>query len=101
MNIDHKRQDNELEVSVEGRLDTNSAPELDKAITEWLDEDIETVVFDFTNLEYIASSGLRVLLSVLKKPAKSKRKVIIASPNDRIRDVLLNVGFDDIMEIRD
>ena len=51
------------------------------------------IVIDCTELEYIASSGLRILLSILKKAKASGGRVILKNPNDIIKDVLEMTGF--------
>ena len=66
MIIEIKRNNDEIILELEGRLDTTTAPALDKAINENLD-DCKNLILDFKNLEYISSAGLRVLLSAQKK----------------------------------
>ena len=89
---------NELIVRVEGSLDTNNAPILDEQLSV-LDDNIETVTFDFENLDYIASSGLRVMIKVLKTPGPDKRNVKVINAHDFILDILNTTGLDEFMEI--
>ena len=65
MEITSKKEDNRLTVEVKGRLDTTTAPELEAELKDSL-EGIEHLTLDFTDLEYISSAGLRVLLSTQK-----------------------------------
>ena len=66
MTIEIKKNVNELVLEVNGRLDTITAPALDKTICENL-EGINSLILDLKSLEYISSAGLRVLLSAQKK----------------------------------
>ena len=74
-----------LKFSIQGRIDTNTSPELDKAVNESIDG-VTNLIFDFEKVEYISSAGLRVLLSAQKKMNKQGTMKVI------------NVG-DAIMEI--
>ena len=65
MNIAKKLEDKKLTISIDGRLDTSTAPELDEELKASL-EGVEELVMDITNMEYISSAGLRVLLSAQK-----------------------------------
>ena len=66
MTITANKNGTALEVALAGRLDTMTAPELEKELNEQLDG-AEKLVFDFASVEYISSAGLRVLLSAHKK----------------------------------
>ena len=61
MNINIIQNDKELTVSVEGRLDTLTSPELEEQLEDKIDG-LEKLIFDFSRLEYISSAGLRVLV---------------------------------------
>lgn len=60
MKYELKQNGGELTVTVEGRLDTASAPELEKALEPVL-KDTDHIIFDFSNLDYVSSAGLRVI----------------------------------------
>ena len=97
MKIEMKRNAQEMMMEVEGRLDTITAPILEKEINENI-QDIETLILDFSGLEYISSAGLRVLLSTQKKMQKrGAMKVINVSAE--IMDVFEMTGFADILTI--
>ena len=66
MTIEIKRNADEVVIELVGRLDTNTAPALDKTIGEDI-QDSENLVLDLKGLEYISSAGLRVLLAAQKK----------------------------------
>ena len=61
MNINITRNENELTVALQGRLDTLTSPDLEEELEDKLDG-IEKLIFDFTGLEYISSAGLRVIV---------------------------------------
>lgn len=80
-------------VTLSGSLDTAAAIEADKSlklITEGEDKDI---LFECQGLEYIASSGLRILIDVLKKTKAKGHKVILRNVNDDIKNVFKITGF--------
>lgn len=65
MTINMNRDGGKLYVSLEGRLDINSSPQLENEVKSII-ADVEELEFDFSNLAYISSVGLRVLLSAQK-----------------------------------
>ena len=97
MKIEMERNAQEMMIEVEGRLDTITAPTLDNAINENI-QDIETLILDFSGLEYISSAGLRVLLSTQKKMQKTGAMKLI-NVGAEIMDVFEMTGFADILTI--
>ena len=76
MNISKKQNGANLEIALEGRLDTVTSPELEKELKASLDG-ADTLTLDFAKLDYISSAGLRVLLSAHKQmSAKGGMKVV-------------------------
>ncbi len=89
-----------LTVKVNGRLDTANSSELDGALADIMSsEKISEIRFDFSDLEYIASSGLRVLLAALKKVTPLGGTVHILNANDSVMEILTMTGFDTIFVI--
>lgn len=86
-----------LTISVEGRLDTVTSPELEAFVSENL-EGVTELTFDFTNLEYISSAGLRVLLSSQKK-MNTKGKMKVTGVNETVNEIFEVTGFSDILTI--
>ena len=86
-----------LTVAVEGKLGTTSAAELEKAVKANIDG-ITELVFDFEKLEYIASAGLRVLLSTAKVMKKQGSMKII-HVTEPVMDVFTFTGMADVMDI--
>ena len=97
MKIEMKRNAQEMMIEVEGRLDTITAPTLEKEINENI-QDIETLILDFSGLEYISSAGLRILLSTQKKMQKVGAMKLI-NVGAEIMDVFEMTGFADILTI--
>ncbi len=92
--------ENSLMVKVVGRLDTYSSPKLDEMLSEVLsDKKIAELHFEFSGLEYISSSGLRVLLAALKKINKPNGTAFIENANDTVKSVLEMTGFNTLFEI--
>ena len=97
LNIETKKNNGELLISLEGRLDTKTAPELETTVNDNI-EGVEKLIFDFTNLVYISSAGLRVLLSSHKRMLKQGDMVIKNVPEEVV-DTFEITGFADILTI--
>jgi len=97
MTIDKVQNGTSLAVAVEGRLDTTTAPELEAELKKSM-ESAESLVLDFSRLEYISSAGLRVLLAAHKTMSgKGGMKIIHA--NEIVREVFDVTGFSDILTV--
>ena len=97
MTIEIKRNAAETVVELGGRLDTTTAPALDKTISVDL-ADVKNLILDIKGLEYISSAGLRVLLSAQKKLQKvGSMKVINVC--EEVMEVFEMTGFADILVI--
>lgn len=90
---------NTLIARIEGRLDSQTAPELERKINPALDG-ITSLTLDFSDLLYISSAGLRVVLSCKKKITAVQGEMIILNPNELVMDVFDATGFADILDIR-
>ncbi|MDE7436646.1 MAG: STAS domain-containing protein [Lachnospiraceae bacterium] len=98
MTITKNTENGVLTLALEGRLDTNTAPELEKEISASLTADVQTLILDLKDLEYISSAGLRVLLAAQKKMNK-QGNMVVKNANDMIMDVFQVTGFVDILTI--
>ena len=85
-----------LNVALEGRLDTTTAPELEAELKDLAG--VTSLVFNFEDLEYISSAGLRVLLGAQKIMSK-QGGMVIKNVNDTIMEVFEITGFADILTI--
>ena len=97
MTINTKQNGTTLEIALEGRLDTMTAPELEAELQKSLDG-AESLVMDFSKLDYISSAGLRVLLSA-HKTMSTKGGMKVKNVNEIVREVLDVTGFSDILTI--
>jgi len=95
MKITKKLDNDALLIELEGRLDTNTAPQLEAELQL---EGIEDLAFDFEKLEYVSSAGLRVLLAA-QKTMNKQGKMAIKNVNESIMEVFVITGFADILTI--
>lgn len=99
MKIEKTIEGNQLTIKLEGRLDTNTAPELDEELKEVLPE-VEDLVFDFGGLKYISSAGLRLILTT-QKTMNQQGSLVIRNVNDMVMEIFETTGFTDILTIKD
>ena len=97
LNIEKKTNGAELTVALTGRLDTTTAPELEKELKASLDS-VTTLVIDMTALDYISSAGLRVLLSA-QKTMNKQGEMKVVHVNETIMEIFEVTGFSDILTI--
>ena len=88
---------NELVIVMTGRLDTLTAPQLEEELSASIDS-AENLVFDFSELEYISSAGLRVLLSA-RKTKNASGSMTVKNVSEEIREIFDVTGFSDILTI--
>ncbi len=96
MNIEKKLENGKLTLAPTGRIDTNTSPDLEDALVY---DGVNEIVFDFTAVEYISSAGLRVLMTAQKAMMASGGKMVVASPNAMVRNVLDMTGMSSIFTI--
>ena len=98
MTINKTQDGNKLTVALEGRLDTTTAPELEAALDGALDGIVD-LTFDFTNLAYISSAGLRVILST-QKIMNKQGEMVVTNVSPEILEIFDVTGFSDILTIK-
>ncbi len=96
MKLEKEQNGSRLTIRLGGRLDTNSSPQLDAEITDLTG--ITELIFDFSELDYISSSGLRVLLGTQKRISKTGTMKVIGA-NETIMEVFDISGFSQIITI--
>jgi anti-sigma B factor antagonist len=96
MNIDKKLDDGRLTLRVEGRLDTNTSPELE---SELKFDGVRDVVFDFGGLEYISSAGLRVLMVAYKAMTACGGSMSVVNPNTIVKGVFDMTGMSSVFNV--
>ena len=88
-----KELDGRLVAVLTGELDTASAAETEAALKPLFESTGKDLVLDCSNLEYIASSGIRILVNLLKTAKANGDRVVLKNVNEVIRDVLELTGF--------
>ena len=99
MTINKKLNGSELTISLEGRLDTTTSPQLEKEVNASL-TGVSRLVFDLKELSYISSAGLRVLLSA-QKAMNKKGSMLIRNAGSAIMDIFDVTGFSEILTIEE
>ncbi|MCR4749986.1 MAG: STAS domain-containing protein [Lachnospiraceae bacterium] len=97
LNIEKKIEGKNLAMTLAGRLDTTTAPELEKEIKESI-EGVDSLTFDIASLEYISSAGLRVLLSA-QKIMNKQGSMVVRNASDVVKEIFEVTGFADILTI--
>lgn len=97
MTITQKRNESQLSLLLEGRLDTTTAPELEKVIKSSLD-DVTELTIDMSRLDYLSSAGLRILLGA-QKTMNKQGGMKVTHVNETIMEILEVTGFVDILTI--
>lgn len=97
MTVNMNRIENELTVSVEGRLDTLTTPELESKLEPALDG-VTKLIFDFEKLDYISSAGLRVLLTAMQI-MEEQGDMVVRNVKPEVRDVFEITGFTEDLTI--
>ena len=93
MNAKYEEIDNKYVVTLEGEMDTAAAVEAEEVLKPLYTSDGKDVVINCHGLEYIASSGLRILLSIVKGSKATGSKVILRGVNNEIMTILKLTGF--------
>ena len=96
MQIKKELENNVLVLALEGRLDTVTAPELEREVSDL--RGVTDLVFDMKNLEYISSAGLRVILKS-QKTMNTQGSMKLKNVGDSIMEVFEITGFSDILTI--
>lgn len=82
-----------------GNLDTNNSPNAESEINRLLDSGKDKILFNFKDLNFIASSGLRILLATAKKMKISGGKMMVCNLNDTVQEVFDISGFASILNL--
>lgn len=97
MQITTEKNDNSLVMHISGRLDTSTAPELEAEINA-IPEDVTELTLELSELDYVSSAGLRVLLGAQKKMNK-QGSMKLTGVCEAVMDVLEITGFADILTV--
>ena len=97
MTIEKITNGSELTIMVEGRLDTVTAPILEKEMKDNI-AGVEKLVLDFASLDYISSAGLRVVLAA-QKIMNEQGEMIVKNVNETVNEIFEITGFCDVLTI--
>lgn len=87
--------------ALQGRVDSTSSEEVEKRIVALLQRGEKRLVLDLSGVDYMASVGLRVLLTAAKKSARVEARLALAAPTDFVREILRMTGFLNFFEVFD
>lgn len=99
MEIKTSRSNQNLIISLTGRLDTMTSPQLEEEINRSDLDGIETVILNLRELEYISSAGLRVVIMLYKNLEKLGGKLRLVNVNDMVMEIFSMTGMTDFLEI--
>lgn len=98
MTIDFKKESGKVTIIMEGRLDTTTVQYAEDKVLEEV-KDVNNIVFDFSELAYISSAGLRLLLELKKSKGANGGSVEIIGCNDDVREIFAITGFDSVFNL--
>ena len=101
MEFAHENAGDVVVAKLAGRLDSQSAPIAEEQLTPLIGSDTPRLVIDLSQLEYISSAGLRVLLLVARKVQQAQGKMALFGLAPGVREVFSISGFDTIFTVRD
>jgi anti-anti-sigma factor len=99
MIINQEEERNIVILSLNGRLDTLHFPAVDKSLSALIDSNRKEIILDCLNLDYISSSGLRVLLKGLKQMEAARGRLTLCNMQPQITQIFKISGFDHLFEI--
>lgn len=97
MEVNVKLEEQKAILTIEGRIDSSTAPELEKRISKII-KNVNDMVLDFEKVEYITSAGLRVILAA-SKSISEKGKLLIINTTNIIKEIFDMTGFSSVVDI--
>jgi anti-anti-sigma factor len=99
LSISSSQNQNALIVTLDGRIDANSAKELEQHCLAWIEEGHHKMVLDLTAVNFISSAGLRAILLIAKKLEQTKGEVMLCGLNNTLKEVFDISGFSKLFVI--
>ncbi len=99
MNIEIKEVEGASVIIAEGALDTNTAPELEQEMTKLLEQGAKKIVVSGEKMDFISSTGLRILLATAQKLKNNNGELKICSLNEDVKEVFEISGFSSILMV--
>ncbi len=88
-----------LVLRLKGRLDAVSSPVAEKKVFEFINNGHSKLILDFSNVAYLSSAGMRMLLSTTKRLKSLSGKLVVCNITSNVMDVLKMSGFDHVLEL--
>lgn len=101
MEIKTKNEQSAVVVSIKGRVDTVTASELERCLSELIDRGENLLILNMTDLDYISSAGLRVVLSTAKKLKVKQGDILLTGLQGVVKEVCEISGFSTVFKIFD
>jgi len=101
MELNHVQEGVNTIITIKGRFDSATAPVAANVIKEILDNDCHRVLFNLNDLEYLSSSGLRVILGMAKELKRKEGKLILCSLHQFVKEVFVVSGFESLIPIEE
>jgi anti-sigma B factor antagonist/stage II sporulation protein AA (anti-sigma F factor antagonist) len=98
-NVKEEQRGDLIILRLKGRLDAISSPGIEKQVFENINNGWHNMLFDFSEVDYLSSAGMRMLLSTTRKLKTLSGKLIVSNVNVNVMDVLKMSGFDHVLEI--
>ena len=93
-------KENEISIfKLNGRLDSNTSPNLEKLLAGAMEDGARKMVIDFADLDYISSAGLRIILKTTKDLRPTEGNIVLCSMQDYVKEVFEIAGFDSFLPI--
>ena len=99
MQITEERKEDVAVFRLEGRLDSNTAPQFEERVFNGIHNGSRKMVVDFAQLDYISSAGLRVILKATKELKRSQGAFVLCTMKDYVKEVFEISGFDTFLPI--
>jgi anti-sigma B factor antagonist len=99
MEINTRTQNGGAVLAVSGRIDTSTAPDLERELNRLIESGMRKILLDFRDVAYISSGGLRVLLATAKKLSGSADRFALCSLSAEVNKIMKLVGFTSIFKI--
>jgi anti-sigma B factor antagonist len=99
MEISTEERQNVSVMSVSGRVDSATAPDLENSLKKLVDSEKTNIVLDLKDVEYMSSAGLRAMVSTLKAVKRANGDLRLANPSPRVEEVLRLAGLTSIFSI--
>ena len=99
MEIIKNDKDNAIIIELNGRIDAGSTDSVDKYFSTLISENDNNIIVDCENMDYINSSGLRILIMSLKKQVSKGTKLLLCNMQKNIKEVFQFSGFTNLFDI--